>query len=82
MSSLLRRLLPAAAAWLIGQHSDGKRCDLRQVRCVLPGTRAGRLLLHSLLAQCAEAGLRLLDGAGQPVALQLQGFDHFADPAA
>ena len=30
----------------------------------------------------AEAGLRLLDGAGQPVALQLQGFDHFADPAA
>ena len=53
-------LLPAAAAWLIGQHSDGKRCDLRQVRCVLPGTRAGRLLLHSLLAQCAEAGLRLV----------------------
>ncbi|MBL8974865.1 MAG: hypothetical protein JNK56_29985, partial [Myxococcales bacterium] len=55
-----RPLLPAAAAWLIGQHSDGKRCDLRQVRCVLPGTRAGRLLLHSLLAQCAEAGLRLV----------------------
>ena len=40
-----RPLLPAAAAWLIGQHSDGKRCDLRQVRCVLPGTRAGKLLL-------------------------------------
>ncbi len=55
-----RPLLPAAAAWLIGQHSDGKRCDLRQVRCVLPGTRAGRLLLHTLLAQCAEAGLRLV----------------------
>ena len=55
-----RPLLPAAAAWLIGQHSDGKRCDLRQVRCVLPGTRAGRVLLHALLAQCAEAGLRLV----------------------
>ena len=53
-------LLPAAAAWLIGQHSDGKRCDLRQVRCVLPGSRAGRLLLHSLLAQCAALGLRLV----------------------
>jgi len=55
-----RPLLPAAAAWLIGQHSDGKRCDLRQVRCVLPGSRAGRLLLHALLAQCAEQGLRLV----------------------
>ena len=55
-----RPLLPAAAAWLIGQHSDGKRCDLRQVRCVLPGTRAGKLLLHALLAQCAAAGLRLV----------------------
>ena len=55
-----RPLLPAAAAWLIGQHSDGKRCDLRQVRCVLPGTRAGKLLLHALLAQCAQAGLRLI----------------------
>ena len=40
-------LLPAAAAWLIGQHSDGKRCDLRQVRCVLPGTRAGRCSTNS-----------------------------------
>ena len=55
-----RPLLPAAAAWLISQHSDGKRCDLRQVRCVLPGTRAGKLLLHALLAQCAAAGLRLV----------------------
>lgn len=55
-----RPLLPAAAAWLIGQHSDGRRCDLRQVRCVLPGTRAGKLLLHALLAQCAQAGLRLI----------------------
>lgn len=55
-----RPLLPAAAAWLIGQHSDGRRCDLRQVRCVLPGTRAGKLLLHALLAQCAAAGLRLI----------------------
>jgi len=55
-----RPLLPAAAAWLIGQHSDGRRCDLRQVRCVLPGSRAGKLLLHALLAQCAQAGLRLI----------------------
>ena len=55
-----RPLLPAAAAWLISQHSDGKRCDLRQLRCVLPGSRAGRLLLHALLSQCAEQRLRLV----------------------
>lgn len=55
-----RPLLPAAAAWLIARHRDGQRCDLRGVRCVLPGSRAGRLLLHTLLAQCAQAGLRLV----------------------
>lgn len=55
-----RPLLPAAAAWLIERHADGRRCDLRAVRCVLPGSRAGRVLLHLLLRQCAEAGLRLV----------------------
>ncbi|MBL9107154.1 MAG: PD-(D/E)XK nuclease family protein [Myxococcales bacterium] len=55
-----RPLLPAAAAWLVARHRDGQRCDLRRVRCVLPGSRAGRLLLHTLLAQCAQAGLRLV----------------------
>ncbi len=55
-----RPLLPAAAAWVIGQHRDGKRCGLRPVRCALPGTRAGKLLLHSLLAKCSAAGIRLI----------------------
>jgi ATP-dependent helicase/nuclease subunit B len=55
-----RPLLPAAAAWLIDRHADGRRCDLRAVRCVLPGARAGRVLLHLLLRQCAERGLRLV----------------------
>ena len=55
-----RPLLPAAAAWLIERHADGRRCDLRTVRCVLPGARAGRVLLHLLLRQCAERGLRLV----------------------
>lgn len=53
-------LLPAAAAWLIERHADGRRCDLRTVRCVLPGARAGRVLLHLLLRQCAERNLRLV----------------------
>jgi ATP-dependent helicase/nuclease subunit B len=53
-------LLPAAAAWLIERHAEGRRCDLRAVRCVLPGARAGRVLLHLLLRQCAERGLRLV----------------------
>lgn len=55
-----RPLLPAAAAWLIERHADGRRCDLRGVRCVLPGARAGRVLLHLLLRQCAERGLRVV----------------------
>lgn len=55
-----RPLLPAAAAWLIERYADGRRCDLRGVRCVLPGARAGRVLLHLLLRQCAERGLRVV----------------------
>jgi hypothetical protein len=55
-----RPLLPAAAAWLVARHRDGSRCDMRRVRCVLPGTRAGKLLLRTLLTQCAEADVRLV----------------------
>ncbi|HEY8375660.1 MAG TPA: hypothetical protein VIK91_04185, partial [Nannocystis sp.] len=53
-------LLPAAATWLIERHAEGSRCDLRSVRCVLPGARAGRVLLHLLLRQCAARNLRLI----------------------
>ncbi|MCB9566634.1 MAG: PD-(D/E)XK nuclease family protein [Myxococcales bacterium] len=53
-------LLPAAAAWLVqGRAADG-RCDLRNVRCVLPGARAGRLLLRTLINLCNDAKIRLI----------------------
>ncbi|HVP72123.1 MAG TPA: hypothetical protein VMS30_00195, partial [Phycisphaerales bacterium] len=57
--------LPQAAAWLIDRlaaRDDGEAgaCDLRQVMCVLPGSRAGRLLLSELLRICKERGLRLI----------------------
>ncbi len=53
-------LLPAAAAWLVQRHAAAGRCDLRAVKCVLPGGRAGRLLLRTLIATCSERKLRLI----------------------
>lgn len=50
--------LPAAAAWLIGCNTgQGDVCTLNHITCVLPGRRAGRLLLSELLKQCAARGL-------------------------
>ena len=57
--------LPQAAAWLIDRFAarddvEAGACDLRRVLCVLPGSRAGRLLLSELLRICKERGLRLV----------------------
>lgn len=66
--------LPQAAAWLVARpptapadgthHHDttatAGECDLRDTLCVLPGSRAGRLLLVELLRVCDERGLRLV----------------------
>ncbi|MCA9693998.1 MAG: hypothetical protein KC636_30710, partial [Myxococcales bacterium] len=53
-------LIPTCVAWLIDQHTVAGRCDLRQVRCVLPGARAGRLLLRELVARCSARKIRLV----------------------
>jgi len=55
-----RPLLPAAADWLVSRHVVDDRCDLRTVRCVLPGGRAGRLLLRTLIAACNRQKIRLI----------------------
>ena len=54
--------LPLAARWLIEQvrGDEAGLCDLRDFVCVLPGQRAGRLLLAQLLEQCEDAQLRLV----------------------
>src|SRR4051812_15458212 len=58
--------LPAAAAWLIDRQLEIQAglqtqfCDLQNVICVLPGRRAGRLLLGQLIEQCHARGLRLI----------------------
>ena len=54
--------LPLAARWLIEQVQRGEAglCDLSKVVCVLPGQRAGRLLLAQLLEHCEAARLRLI----------------------
>ena len=54
--------LPLAGRWLIEQAPRGEAglCDLRNFVCVLPGQRAGRLLLAQLLEQCEKARLRLV----------------------
>ncbi|HRP62406.1 MAG TPA: PD-(D/E)XK nuclease family protein [Phycisphaerales bacterium] len=50
--------LPAAAAWLISRNAGrGDVCTLDHITCVLPGRRAGRVLLSELLKQCAARGL-------------------------
>ncbi|MCI0629789.1 MAG: PD-(D/E)XK nuclease family protein [Phycisphaerales bacterium] len=64
--------LPAAADWLIEHHQMGpapdslfadagdSTCDLSSVVCVLPGRRAGRLLLAQLIERCASKGIVLI----------------------
>ncbi|UCD73831.1 MAG: PD-(D/E)XK nuclease family protein [Phycisphaerales bacterium] len=51
--------LPAAADWLIDHHREHDACDLQHTICVIPGRRAGRLLLEILLRRCEERSLRL-----------------------
>ncbi len=53
-------LLPQAAAWLAGFGARGSTCDLAGVVCVVPGRRAGRLLLHELAEACAASGAHLV----------------------
>lgn len=59
--------LPQGAAWLIdraaatsGPHVTFGVCDLQSTICVLPGQRAGRLLLEYLIEQCQARGLQLI----------------------
>ncbi len=54
--------LPLAAHWLTDQVQRGEAglCDLSKVVCVLPGQRAGRLLLAQLLEHCETARLSLV----------------------
>ena len=55
--------LPQAAERIVDRFADATlagECDLRTVLCVLPGSRAGRLLLVELMRTCAARGLRLL----------------------
>jgi ATP-dependent helicase/nuclease subunit B len=57
--------LPQAAAWLIeraiGQSSAASRwCDMQSITCVLPGSRAGRLLLGTLMRECRARHLQLV----------------------
>jgi len=53
--------LPQVAWWLI-QHGTGhaQQCDLRTFVCVVPGQRAGRILLELLVRDCQSDGLRLM----------------------
>jgi ATP-dependent helicase/nuclease subunit B len=56
--------IPAAARWLIlypGSPSrESRHVDLGDVVCVLPGKRAGRVLLEELLRQCEADGSHLV----------------------
>ena len=47
--------LPQAAAWLVKRAAEesSRACDLQHITCVVPGLRAGRLLLAQLVQQCA-----------------------------
>jgi hypothetical protein len=53
-----QRALPQAAAWLLGS-SDAPVVDLSATCVVLPGARAGRVLLWQLAAQAQERGIRV-----------------------
>ncbi len=52
--------LPAASVWLIDRHRERHSCDLQPLTCVLPGRRAGRLLLGALVAECGRHELSLV----------------------
>lgn len=52
--------LPAAAAWLIDRRTAGEDADLSGAVCVLPGARAGWLLLNELLGRAASANRPLI----------------------
>jgi ATP-dependent helicase/nuclease subunit B len=61
--------LPAAANWLIdcaceqnatATSAQRKWCDLQSTVCILPGRRAGRILLGCLLRACQERGSQLV----------------------
>ena len=53
-------IIPSAATWLLQHFRKGERCDLRHLRCVLPGARGGRLLLRELVAQASHEHIRLV----------------------
>ena len=52
--------LPAAAVWLIDRHHERHSCDLQSLTCVLPGRRAGRLVLAALVGECGRRELSLV----------------------
>jgi hypothetical protein len=52
--------LPAAAKWLIAHTAGGDTADLREWVFVLPGRRAGRVLLGYLVEAATQAARRLV----------------------
>ncbi len=55
-----RPFLPQAADWLLRRYTDGAIADMRRVYGVVPGARAGRLLLGMLARECDRAGIELI----------------------
>src|SRR5512145_2890990 len=55
-----RPCLSQAADRIIRRAGSGTLIDLRRVLCVLPGARAGRLLLAQLLDSAQQASRQLL----------------------
>ena len=55
--------LPQAIGWLIDRSTSGQLLDLSTTTCVLPGRRAGRLLLDGLLRVCKKDERSLLPPA-------------------
>ncbi|NNM24810.1 MAG: hypothetical protein HKO59_02280 [Phycisphaerales bacterium] len=53
-------LLPAVAAWLVDEAERGPLVDLERTCCIVPGRRAGRVLMGALVRRCDEAGRGLL----------------------
>lgn len=53
-------VLPAAADYLIERYAEGSSLDLSQVMAVVPGRRAGRLLLELLVQQAGKRSLALV----------------------
>lgn len=54
-----RPALDAAADALLARHSAGRHADLGALTCVLPGGRAKRMFLASLVASAERAGVGL-----------------------